>query len=1063
MSSERFKRRFGAGLLCAALLAASANTAQAQTAHGTAAIAIAAQPMDEALRAVGRQGGVDILFPPEAVRGLRAPALQGQMSVRQAVERIIAGKGLTVREQANGALVIVAVRGASLAEGDAPSESIVVTGYRASIAESVQQKREANAIVDVITAEDIGKFPDKNVADALQRMPGVIIERDGGEGSRVSIRGLQSGLTLTQLNGNFLAGADSGDPQRSFNYVMLPANFIQSTEVYKSSEARLEEGGIGGTIILNTRRPFDVPSGSGFISAEGTYGDNTEKFEPQIGAQYSWKNEDETVGFLVGGVYQKRTNREMRGTAGTWRWWSDRNENGDVIERATDVNGNPIANDAAVSYWTGGGQTTRDGEHYSGYWAPQSVRADVFDQDRERFGIQATAQFRPMDGLTLTANYFRFQYSSDYVHNQLTIPEWGYTNFFNDAVFDQSGTVMKGASFVVPDAGTECLANAVPCTMETPRLTGYYSREKQYSQTFEGEARYEKDHFGAVLKVGKTMAEGGPSMKFQVAAKPRLTIPGQEQNGNFISNWALGQQVSMEFSDNLQQNLMDGIAQIDIGGTNSSFTNSELSQPYVQLDLTREFDAGSFLRSIQVGAKWRKLEVDRVTGRNEWYADPATKTRYQNTPDGAVALPEYFYDQPIDNINGAINANLYPGVNFERYLEIINERYGPSVRVDEPNNVYHLAEEVLAGYAQANFEHDRLRGNIGLRIVHTRQTDETSDRLQYLTDYCVDGPAGPFDPNRPIAADGNCQVLPLDDRETIVNVRLNEHRSYTDFLPSLNLVYEVTPDILVRGAVAKVMARPSIGDLAGSRSLTYRSAAYAFDRNQYGEFEGWTGSGGNSQLNAFEAWQYDIGVEWYAGPGSVLGATFFRKDVSNFIVPLVMDVTRNVAGEDVVIEGYSTVANGSDAVSQGVELYAQHTLPFGLGAQVNFTYNDTSTAQVTLEGENVGTSPLVGSAETQFNASVFYENDWMLLRGSYNRRGTVVGGLSSGLNVFTAPYEQVDLNASFEIREGLMLTASIINLTKSEEWQYLGSDTKDRYVGSIYSGRRAYVGISYNF
>src|SRR5690606_36777870 len=150
---------------------------------------------------------------------------------------------------------------------------------------------------------------DKNVADALQRVPGVVITRDGGEGSRVSIRGLQPGLTLTLLNGNFLAGADSGDPQRSFNYVMLPSNFIASTEVYKSPEARLEEGGVGGTIILNTRRPLDLDAWSGFASVEGTYSDTTEKFEPQLAAQVSWKNDAETLGFLVGGVYQERSNR----------------------------------------------------------------------------------------------------------------------------------------------------------------------------------------------------------------------------------------------------------------------------------------------------------------------------------------------------------------------------------------------------------------------------------------------------------------------------------------------------------------------------------------------------------------------------------------------------------------------------------------------------------------------------------------------------------------------------------------------------------------------------------
>ena len=165
----------------------------------------------------------------------------------------------------------------------------------------------------------------------------------------------------------------------------------------------------------------------------------------------------------------------------------------------------------------------------------------------------------------------------------------------------------------------------------------------------------------------------------------------------------------------------------------------------------------------------------------------------------------------------------------------------------------------------------------------------------------------------------------------------------------------------------------------------------------------------------------------------------------------------------VLIQPYSTVANGSNAVSQGVELYAQHTLPFGLGAQVNFTYNDTSVADVTLDGEKVGTSALVGSSKTQMNASVFYENDRLLLRASYNRRGEVVGGLASGLNVYTDPYEQVDINASYELLDGLMLTASVINLTKSQERQHLGNDTDDRFVRANYFGRRAYIGLSYNF
>ena len=232
-------------------------------------------------------------------------------------------------------------------DGGDQGNTIVVTGYRQSIEQSLRQKREANAFVDVITAEDIGKFPDKNVADSLQRVPGVIIERDGGEGSRVSIRGLSSDLTLTQLNGNFIASADSGDPSRSFNYTLLPANMISSVETFKSPEARLDEGGVGGTVILKTRRPLDLEPWTGFVSAEGVYADVSKKFEPQVSGQLSWRNADETFGILVGATYQERRNRTLSAGTESWAWWTYDRAN----EPATDVNGNPYANDSAISYW----------------------------------------------------------------------------------------------------------------------------------------------------------------------------------------------------------------------------------------------------------------------------------------------------------------------------------------------------------------------------------------------------------------------------------------------------------------------------------------------------------------------------------------------------------------------------------------------------------------------------------------------------------------------------------------------------------------------------------------
>ncbi|WP_010183428.1 TonB-dependent receptor [Sphingomonas sp. PAMC 26605] len=944
------------------------------------------------------------------------------------------------------------------AAGDS-SKDIVVTGYRRSIETSLARKRDANAFIDVITAEDVGKFPDKNVADSLQRVPGVVIERSGGEGSRVSIRGLQSDLTLTELNGNFIAGADTGDPSRSFNYLLLPSNMIGSIDVYKSPEARLDEGGVGGTIILHTRRPLDLKPWSGFVSAEGTDSDVTHKIEPQVSGQLSWHNASGTLGLLLGGTYQKRTNREMDGSTESWQWWADGGRGGG--RPATDVNGKTFANDAAVTYWSQNrGETTQSGQHYNGYWAPQAVDESIVTSQRERIGAQATLEWKPADNLRFTANYFRFQLNSQTTSNVLKIPEWGYDNFFTGAKFDKSGTVLQSATFQVPAAGTGCLTQTPICTMETPQISGTYAKEKDISNTFDLHGDWSHDRISASFIVGKTRSTGGPSQQFYVAAKPRLTGT-VTQNGNNLSSYDFSRGgLNMTFSPELQQNLMNGVAQIDTGSTGSGFTNSSIEQKYAQVDVTRKF--GGVLESIQVGGKWRDGKITRETGELDWYANPATLLRFQDTPQGAVAQPSFFYGQPIGNIPGGFTASSFPGINLPNYLTYLNTTYGNAVKVPQPQNLYRIDERILAGYIEANFKAGPVRGNVGLRIANTKQSGISTDTLYLENDYCVDGPGGPFSP-APLGPDGNCQVIPQSQRESRIYAPVTESKSYTDVLPSLNVSWDVTSKLLLRGAVSKVVARPAYNDLASSRSLTFHSDAYTYDRAQFGERSGWSGSGGNFDLKPFSAWAYDLGAEWYFHRGSVIGAALFRKDVKNFVVPLVLDLTQTVQGQSVVVQQYSTQANGASAVSEGVELYAQHTLDFGLGAQVNFTYNHTSTADVSLNGVKIGTSPLVGSAKTQWNASVFYEKHGVLLRASYNRKGEQVGGIVSGLNVYSSPYEQVDLNAQYNLTDHISLTGSVINLTKSEQSAHLGNDTTARYYSSQYTGRRFYLGAQWTF
>jgi TonB-dependent receptor len=175
------------------------------------------------------------------------------------------------------------------------------------------------------------------------------------------------------------------------------------------------------------------------------------------------------------------------------------------------------------------------------------------------------------------------------------------------------------------------------------------------------------------------------------------------------------------------------------------------------------------------------------------------------------------------------------------------------------------------------------------------------------------------------------------------------------------------------------------------------------------------------------------------------------------------DQAVTIGGETVNVRNFSTQANGQNGVSQGIEFYAQHTFDFGVGYQANLTFNDTNTAAVVLAGREIAESPLVGSAENQANFTLFYENDRFLARASYNRRGEVVNGTHNQLTIYTEPYEQVDLNVAYNITPQLVLSASVLNLTKSELRQHLGDDTKARFWTNGYSGRIAFAGATFKF
>jgi iron complex outermembrane receptor protein len=251
-------------------------------------------------------------------------------------------------------------------------EVIQVTGIRGSLKASLNGKRFSNATVDVVSSEDIGKFPDGDVGESLARIPGVSVSRQFGQGQQVSIRGASSQLTRTLLNGHTVASTGWYDQQaidRSFNYAMLPSEMVGGLEVYKSSQADLVEGGVGGTVIVKTRRPLDLEANTVFASVKSTYGTVSEEVSPEVSGLYSFKNEAESFGILVSGA---------------------------------------VAN---TDYQRNGVETSRN---WSGGMAPTT-----FQQERERTAINLDMQYRPTDSLEFGLSLMSLDLSANNTNSQL--------------------------------------------------------------------------------------------------------------------------------------------------------------------------------------------------------------------------------------------------------------------------------------------------------------------------------------------------------------------------------------------------------------------------------------------------------------------------------------------------------------------------------------------------------------------------------------------------------------------------------------------------------------------
>lgn len=643
---------------------------------------------------------------------------------------------------------------------DNQSNDIVVTGIRASIQASLDEKRKADVVSEVVTAQDIGKFPDKNVADSLGRLTGVDVVTGSaaaggfGENSSVSIRGTDPALNLTLFDGHSIATGDwfvldqtSGG--RSFDFSLLPSEIVGSLEVYKSSEADIPEGGVGGTINVHSRKPLDLPSGTFSLTAQGNYNDLSDKWAPQVSGLASWKNASGTVGVLATGFYQERYFRR---------------------------DGQEFLGYEDVANFDGTGQTVS---------APTLIGASYFTQKRVRKGGTLSVQFKPNSDFELDVNglYARMDANNVNTNSMAWISNLLGKNSTQGVDADgnplpyalKDYTITNGYLTAASWNGTDVNGDPVNGRIQDDIFRDAYSS----TMDINADATWHvTDATTLTAQVGYTKGKGATTDTYAWETYWHTGVNYQFQ----------GKGAEVDYpdlpSDATSAAYLDNYYSWSWGGK----IISPDREFYAKADAESTIDNG-FLKSIKVGARYtnhkRSLDYDAYS----W----AGNGMYSGT-QGVNLGTVFDGDTTPGNYNDRlVGLPPYSLANKDLVLQTLATQGGRQFDF-YPQASFSVKEQTEAFYAMAKLGNDSdWRGNIGLRTVHTEQ-----DTIQYSPSAAV--------ANTVTAFCGTCGTVEIK-------------RGYWDVLPSANITYNVRTNLLLRGGVARVMSRPGYAQLAGAVTL----------------------------------------------------------------------------------------------------------------------------------------------------------------------------------------------------------------------------------------------------
>ena len=906
-------------------------------------------------------------------------------------------------------------------------DEIIITGVRASIVGALNVKRDAVQIVDSIVAEDVGKLPDNNVVEALQRVTGVqVTNRTGGEAAGISIRGLPDALTTMNGRNIFTAAG------QAFALQDIPANLVKRIDVYKTRAAEQIETGIAGQIDVFTRRPFDFKgfAVSGF--ARGIYNEQADTYNPNVSALVSnrWETGIGDVGILINGSYTRTKYRDMAVTAGAQVPFVTENPPAGTgfapLQRVFPETG-------AWQPGTERGLPDAAGSTFllNGVRTPYYLSRDaVFSSDlhgkRERPSLNVAAQWAPNDSSVYTAEFFYSGFRGT-TFNSL---QFSFVDFWGALGPN------PGSTFQLYD-GTNIIRSRTAGNVFGFQ-SGDFTRSKTDGFVYALNGKWDVGDGG---KISADLSRQTSTNKTAFIAQrlnrvaDRITVDFNTGNGipayHFADDALLtqpGQWTVGELFDNADTNK---------GG---AYT--------LHLDGEYQWDDG-FVRQVKGGIRYDDRSARSfsrtadagVLGVNFATLDPAFQYTNRGFFDGRGDVPTswiapngYALDRQTDAIRqlyldrarSAANPN---GVTVNNIRLSDDLTFIPVFRVKEVN---------MAAFLQADTEVSifgrPLKGQFGVRYVDV-DTDVTfTDRFSGVTS----------------------------------NGSVNAHK----LLPSATLRYEPFDGVRLRANYGETLRRAAFGDLNPNYTLTG-------DLTQVGRG---SGSQGNPGLQPTQSKNFDLGAEWYFDRDSALYATLFRREIQGLVVPISSLIQIPGTGLNTNQFVITRPENASDGVLKGAEVgftLFPRWLPGllrGFGAQGSFTFLKSSQniPQVDINGTVTGqtSSAFFGVSDFSYNVTAAYERGPIGARLSYVWRKAFLARnearlFANPIGIYRRPEKSLDFQLTASLTDRLGLTFDAVNLTKAKQQEYYKFEDAggpDRYnLGTVLLARTFAVGIRYAF